>query len=278
MTFPRFGGPWTEQKLDILRRYLDAYTTALKNEPFNLIYVDAFAGAGSYEDSSDDYADFHELHRGSTQIALDIVDKPFDRLVFVESHPESVQTLQSLAQNYPGRRVAIVEGDANQKIPQFCNDMSESDRAVVFLDPYATQVSWSTVAAVADTRKIDCWILFPLMAVARMMPTGREPDETTAGQLDRIFGGREYWQQSYQDSPQLSLLEDEPRRQRERGSEQIANRYRERLRAVFHSVAPTRRTLRNSNDAPLFELFFAASNPVGAEPAVRIANHILRNW
>ena len=43
-----FGGPWTNDKLEILRRYLDAYTTALKNQPFNLIYVDAFAGGGSW--------------------------------------------------------------------------------------------------------------------------------------------------------------------------------------------------------------------------------------
>ena len=47
---------------------------------------------------------------------------------------------------------------------------------------------------------------------------------------------------------------------------------------VFHSVAPTRCTLRNSKEAPLFELFFAVSNPTGEGPAMRIANHILRDW
>ena len=46
MTGPSFGGAWTRQKLEILRRYLDTYTTALKDQPFELIYVDAFAGAG----------------------------------------------------------------------------------------------------------------------------------------------------------------------------------------------------------------------------------------
>ena len=30
MTLPHFGGPWTQEKLRILRRYLDSYTTALK--------------------------------------------------------------------------------------------------------------------------------------------------------------------------------------------------------------------------------------------------------
>ena len=57
MTSPRFGGPWTAQKLDILRAYLDAYTTALKKQPgeFTLIYVDGFAGAGSYRESGADF-------------------------------------------------------------------------------------------------------------------------------------------------------------------------------------------------------------------------------
>ena len=44
-----FGGPWTQQKLNILEHYLDAYTTALKNQPFRLVYIDAFAGTGRIE-------------------------------------------------------------------------------------------------------------------------------------------------------------------------------------------------------------------------------------
>ena len=41
-----FGGRWTRQKLDILERYLDAYTTVLKYRHFSLVYIDAFAGTG----------------------------------------------------------------------------------------------------------------------------------------------------------------------------------------------------------------------------------------
>lgn len=42
-TRQRFGGDWTIEKLDILSSYLDFYITALKNQPFNKIYIDAFA-------------------------------------------------------------------------------------------------------------------------------------------------------------------------------------------------------------------------------------------
>ena len=109
--------------------------------------------------------------------------------------------------------------------------MSDFDRAVVFLDPYATEVAWTTVKTIAKTEKIDCWILFPLMAVARMMPTDKEPNESWARRLDRIFGDRQYWQKTYYDSPQLSLaFDNDQRRQRTEGSEQIADRYRDRLK------------------------------------------------
>ena len=33
-----FGGRWTGEKLDMLEKYLNAYTTALKNTQFRLLY------------------------------------------------------------------------------------------------------------------------------------------------------------------------------------------------------------------------------------------------
>ena len=49
-----YGGPWTLEKLDILESYLDAYTTALKKQPFKLMYIDAFAGTGYVEPQDKD--------------------------------------------------------------------------------------------------------------------------------------------------------------------------------------------------------------------------------
>ncbi len=278
-----FGGEWTHQKLEILNRYLDAYTTALKDRPFHLIYFDAFAGGVSNPvDSayaSEDYGELRELRAGSPLIALKVKDKPFDKLVFVEKDATRCASLWLLRESYPDRDIEIRNEDANSALPGFCETLGSNDRAVVFLDPFATQVSWSTVEILARTQKIDCWILFPLMAISRMMPTGREPPHALAAHLDRVFGGREYWESLYNDSPQqLSLLSPEPSQQRPRGSDQIAVRYRERLETVFARVAPTSRTFRNSRNSPLFELLFAASNPAGARVAVRIADYILTNW
>lgn len=278
MTVPRFGGRWTEQKLEILRRYLDAYTTVLKNQPFTLYYVDGFAGAGSYDDAANEYAEFYEFRHGSARIALEIDDKPFDKLIFIEKATDSAQALMDLANEHHERGIEPIQGDANVEVPDFCSGMGNLDRAVVFLDPWATQASWSTVEAIANTKKIDCWILFPLMAVTRMMPVDKEPPEAWANHLDRIFGGRKYWLESYKDSPQRTFFDEGPRRVRAWDSNQIADRYRERLRSAFFRVADKSVTLRNSTNAPLFELFFAAGNPRGAGPAMRIADYILKDW
>ena len=278
MASSRFGGPWTEQKLAILRDYLNAYTTALKKQRFTLIYVDAFAGPGSYAEFTNEYAEFHEFRRGSPMIALEIRDRPFDKLVFIEKDARTAGTLMTLTNNYPGRQIEVIQSDANIEIPKFCNTMEPFERAVVFLDPYATEVSWPTVEAIANTRQIDCWILFPLMGITRLMPTDKEPTETWAEELDRIFGKRNYWREGYQDSLQTSLFDGGPGRERTWDGEQIAERYKDRLRTIFHQVAATRLTLRNSTNVPLFELFFAAGNPKGAPIAMRIANDILKKW
>ena len=285
LTMHSFGGPWTQEKLEILRRYLDAYTTALRNQPFSLIYVDAFAGSGNWrprksdsEDQAGEYDDFAEMHLGSSAIALGIDDRPFDRLVFVEENPEYVASLRSLGEVNQHRHIEIIDEDANQALPRICEQLRDSDRAVVFLDPYATETSWSTIEKIAETQKIDCWILFPLMAITRLLSVDQVPDDPLAPILDRVFGGREHWEEFYSTAPQQTCWSQGLAQQRERGSQQIADKYRQRLETTFARVAPTRRVLRNTRNSQLFDLFFAASNPVGAPVAIRIADHILRNW
>ena len=277
-----FGGQWTLEKLEILRRYLDAYTTALKNTQFRLIYVDAFAGEGSFHLPSgygyDDYDDFRELHNGSPRIALGIHDKPFDQLVFVEKDRGRSDSLEQLRTEYPKRDISVRNEDANPALVEFCGELHALDRAVVFLDPFATEVSWETMETLAWTERVDCWILFPLMAISRMMPRGSEPSPQLASRLDRIFGGRQYWETMYSPSPQLSFFDEEPRQERRSGVEQIAGLYRDRLKSVFVEIAPTSRAFTNSKNSPMFELFFAASNQRGAPIAIDIADHILRNW
>ena len=205
-TEPRtnFGGQWTLEKLAILERYLNDYTTALKKQPFKLVYLDAFAGTGYVEFGRGEDADFI---RGSAQRAINVADKPFDELIFVEKDQNRCAELEILKSEFPRRNIRIENSDANEFLCGLRRKWQEW-RGVLFLDPFATQIHWSTIEAVAGFEALDTWILFPTSAVARMLPMSKKPDDIEpkwAARLTSVFGN-ESWRHLYQQSPQGDLF------------------------------------------------------------------------
>ncbi|MBI4484649.1 MAG: three-Cys-motif partner protein TcmP [Acidobacteria bacterium] len=163
----RFGGAWTDQKLDILERYLAAYTTALKNTPFTKRYIDAFAGSG-YREVTRGFPDLseqepQELLEGSARRALRVQPR-FEEYIFIESHAGRRAQLEALKLELPELAdcIEVRGGDANQELQQLCTGSWVSRRAVLFLDPYGMQVDRVTIEAVARTKAIDMWLLFPV--------------------------------------------------------------------------------------------------------------------
>ena len=277
MNILEIGGAWTEDKLRIIETYLDRYTTALKNLPFRLIYVDAFAGSGYYLSkagaSGSDELEVNRLIEGSAIRALNVTDRPFDQFIFIEKKESYVQSLIGIASEKDDREIEIVLGNANNAVPDFCNAMDDYDRAVVFLDPFGTEVEWSTIEAIAGTGKIDCWILFPLGRLTRLLPNKSLPRPDSIPELERVFGNKDEWERFYDLSDQQSLLGDQ--QWRRELQERISDHYREKLSTVFVGVSTTKHYLRNNNRAPMFDLIFAASNEAGARVALPIANGIL---
>ena len=283
-----FGGDWTEQKLAILAEYLAAYNTALKNQPFRRVYVDAFAGTGYRENRQKEFGIpgiFEETQqdepqrflKGSAKRALE-VEPSFDEYIFVESDPDNVRTLEKLRQEHKDRATAItiVQGDANDFVRDYCRKEDwRSVRAVLFLDPFATQVEWSTIEFVAATKAIDVWILFPLMAVNRLL--AKDPGKACRDRLDAIFGTQEWFERFYR-TRKLDDIFGEPLEVVEKACDfkGISDFFLERLKAIFAGVSQKPRVFPNSRGSPLFQLFFAASNAKGAPIAVRIADHLLK--
>ena len=275
MTEREWGGEWTKTKLDILGAYLDAYTTALKNQPFKLWYIDAFAGTGTVELEDEEGRWFLD---GSAKIALDVRDRAFDRLIFIEHDETKVDELEGLPR-LPSQHVSVRRGDANREVRRLCEATDwRSTRAVAFIDPFATQTDWATIAALAATKAVDTWILFPVQAIRRMLPLDTLPESISpqwAEHLTRVFGD-ESWRELYSRSPQFSMFDDRAI-VTERGFEGIVRLYRKKLETVFPHVAPQSRRLVNQRSSPLFEFMFASGNPKGGKIAVRIAAYILEN-
>ena len=186
------------------------------------------------------YDDFKPILEGSPQIALEVDNCPFDRFIFIDNDAGNVGALDNLRSQNPNRWIEVIHGDANAAVPNVCCRLRWKDRAVVFLDPYLMQLNWATVERIAETRKIDCWILFPTMAIQRNMPRKQLPPTDTSAVLDRVFGGRRYWDRVYRPSPQQGLWGDE----RVERHQQIAENYRKRLGDVFCQVAAATRPLK----------------------------------
>ncbi len=281
---PGFGGPWTKKKLGILEKYLDAYTTALKNQSFQLVYVDAFAGTGQIMTKSGpgheiDKRDSEAFIFGSVQRALQVTDRPFDRLVFVEKYGEHYEELCELPNHHPSRRIEVRQQDANQ----FLCDLSKKEfgnwRGVLFIDPFGTQLEWNTLQRVARLERLDTWILFPVGAIARMLPLSGNPADMSSGwkeKLNTVFGDGS-WRNLYSPPLQGSLFGNDTM-ERDRGVDGLLSLYKDRLRTTFGDrLLDESRQLTNSKNSRLFEFIFCAGHPDGTPLAKRIAKHLVNN-
>ncbi|HEX4309224.1 MAG TPA: three-Cys-motif partner protein TcmP [Acidobacteriaceae bacterium] len=285
-----FGGPWTQQKLEILSKYLSAYRRIFDRNPkaryFDVSYVDAFAGTGVIPrpELGGTLADFipeiekaeEEFRKGSARRALE-VDPPFHHYVFIEKDRAKCGELSAVTGEFPTKDIRIVNSDANPALLRWCNEMnSQRERAVVFLDPFGASVEWSVIEAIAKTKAVDLWFLFPYGAVNRMLTSGRKPPASWSERLTRVFGTGEWEEQFYSSTRYLSLLDPDQEVELVRktaGKDQIIQFFIDRLKTVFVDVA-TPGLLFNSKTL-IFVLLFAAGNEKGAGAGIKIANHLL---
>lgn len=107
----RSWGYWTRGKLDVLRAYLDAFTTATKNRTSERIYLDLFAGeVENHERLTDEHID------ESARVALNIEDPPFSKLRFFELESNAAKLEAELRGEFPGRDIIVYGGDCNERI------------------------------------------------------------------------------------------------------------------------------------------------------------------
>jgi three-Cys-motif partner protein len=291
----RFGGDWTSSKLDVLANYLASYTTALKDKPsagrpFRKAYIDAFAGTG-YRAERGDQAGTDELLfpdlaedaaqrflDGSARLALK-TNPRFDCYIFIERNHDRCGQLEGLKQEFPALAadVTVLEGDANVKLQSLCEKDWRLNRAVLFLDPYGMQVEWKTIEAVAATKAIDLWVLFPLgIGVNRLLTRSGDIPIAWRQRLDKLLGTTDWYDEFYRVESEVTLFGTSEERVVKAGTAAIGEYFNSRLRSVFADVAAEPKVLRNSTKCPLYLLCFAVGNDAGAPIALRIANHLLR--
>jgi len=262
-------GPWSEVKLEIIEKYVAAYSTVLAKQPdLKHIYVDAFAGAGVVRSR-----ETGEIIRGSPLLAQSVVPR-FHEYHFIDLNPDRVDSLQKQMQAYPDTYVH--PGDCNavlmDEILPRCR-WKDFRRALWLLDPYGLHYRWPVVEAAGRERSIELLLNFPIMDINRTVGL-RKAAEISENAKARMtaFWGDESWERVVH-NVEDSLFTEYPHKAE---GDRIVGAYCDRLKTVagFRYVPePLLFTVPASN-APLYYIVFASNNQTGG----RIAGQILKRY
>lgn len=268
----KFGGNWTEEKLKFLNAYINAYTIALKKQPFDLHYIDGFAGTGerTVTEEKNLFNDGQKkvVFDGSVKLALDIT-RQFDHYHFIDLNPAHIAQLHVIKQQYENTDISIYQSDANELVTELCHSIDwKRNRAVLFLDPYGMEVDWETLSNVSNTKAIDMWFLFPLSGLFRNAPNKKSSlDPGKVAALNRILGTSE-WREAFYAPKPLGAMDDlfadpicteEQEEYRQMNVAELEGWVTHRLGSIFPYVLEPITIKRNN--IPMFSLFFAVSNP-----------------
>ncbi len=173
-------GYWSEVKLDIVRKYAQAYSAILAKETRirKYLYIDAFAGAGVHISKQTG-----EFVPGSPLNALN-VHPPFSEYHFIDLDGDKADHLRQLAGDAPN--VWVYNEDCNSVLLGnvfTCARYRDYHRALCLLDPYALNLDWEVVQAAGQMKSVEIFLNFMDM---NMNVLWKNPDNVPPSQLARM--------------------------------------------------------------------------------------------
>lgn len=263
----RTWGYWTQAKLEILQKYLKAFTLASKGVS-DKVYFDAFAGEGSGVDRLTGKA-----FTGSARLALNVDEPPFTKLRYFELGSNADALATQFRTDYPGRNILVYGGDCNLMIPKALSDLKAFRWAptFAFLDPDGMELAWSTLKALADHKrgyrksgsakpeyKVEMWMLFPSGGLIRTLaldPEKLRNDDTQ--RATRLFGSED-WRSIYK-SRSAGQIDGATAR------EAYVNLMRWCLEKDLGYAWTHPLEIKNLKGSPLYHMILATDNPTGTK-------------
>jgi three-Cys-motif partner protein len=254
----RYWGFWTRGKLDLLRRYLNAFTTASKTKAKERIYLDLFGGQPENRERITD-ADLD----GSARIALATRDPQFTRLRIFELEPYARRLQAALLADYPGRDIQVISGDCNHSITRSLASLRWYNWAptFAFVDPNGPDIHWSTLEALARFKsprsktKVEIWMLLAAGLFIRSLPTTGAVRERPRRKLTAMYGTGQ-WEAIYEARVAGHLSAGEAR-------EEYVNLMRWRLQHVLGYRRTHPLEVFNEQGSSMYHMIFATDSPAG---------------
>jgi three-Cys-motif partner protein len=238
-------GPQSIDKHHFLRRYIDAFTTAMKDMPWSgLHYIDLFAGPGiSIIDTTGD------LEWGSPLIAAQAPNR-FTGLHLCDMGKKKIEALQARIENYnQPTPPQLLLGDANQKVHDVTKSIPIKSLSLAFLDPYGLHLNFDTLASLSSVRA-DLIIFFPdhLDALRNWenVYQGR-PDSN----LDLVLG-TDAWLKAFNETA------------RDKWAEALHDIYIQQIKKLGYKYFEDER-IALPNGRYLYKLIFCSAHPMGAK-------------
>lgn len=282
----RFGTlQHTGDKLDKLEQYLNCFTQVLKNQPFQLIYFDAFAGTPEIDVGGEIGPQLPTMEaspflEGSSKRALKQGTK-FNKYIFVDQKRANIRELEHLKIDFPeiANRIDIRHSDANSELLTFCRIWPRNQRAVVFLDPYGNQVAWQTIEAIAATRAIDLWYLFPAGLGVNRQISSAGKHEGREESLDRLLGTSEWRTAFVASKVTQDLFGQNAATEKVATPVSITEFMIHRMQKIFAGGALDEWLPLGKDGRHSYSLIFACANPnpKAHELALRLARGVLRS-
>lgn len=239
----RCTGPWSKEKLDILQRYIEIFTIAMKKK-WKLVYIDLFAGPGKCFDY------INEVFFDSSPIISAKHYLLFDKLIFVEKEEKYINYLKERIKG--PKNVEFLPGDCNEIIDSILKKIPSKSLCLFFVDPTGLQFKFLTLNKILSSKNnCDIIELFPYeIAIKRNLEKWQKSGESkpldeflgVEGSIKKLGLLRNYYK------PIIKMYKD--------SINSIAPKYTE----DFSS-----QTLRSSVNAPLYHLFFISSSTLGKD-------------
>jgi len=288
----KYGGLWTERKIDTFIAYVKAYLKIMNKAKLNYnwetIYFDGFAGSGenlrlnifekSFFDFDQDLIKDISIYKGSVKKILEL-EEPFifNYYYFIDNNKSNIDDIVRIkesVQHIKSDKIIVRKGDCNVELRKLSHALNNKRyAALIFLDPFGMQVNWDSIATLKNT-KSDIWILLPSgVAINRLLPKSGYVEKHKLI-LEKFFG-LEY--EDLRGKFYLDIIVDDLFGQQKKSTkiinaiDKIVELYISQMNTVWKFVVDKPLILMNKKNVPIYHLIFASNNST----ALKIASQII---
>lgn len=287
-TIRRTGTPWVNARLDAFATFLRGYRAAVLQTPGTRTCVEAFVG-GSYrelrefESASGDLV-VPELAANEPQALLAEVaqmmletNPAFDAYRFLDPSGDRRRALDDLAQTQELVWFDVEKSLRTKPVRDELARMAMIDwkdhRALLFLDPFATDVDWSIIAAVGQTHAVDLWLLYPVgVGIDRLGSEALDVPRIWRRHVDDMLGTDAWFEKVRVASVGLH---DGTKAVADARLDVFCGLLASRLATVFPIVEESAGILRGAEGQPLYACCYAVCSEASAAASLRYARALL---